>query len=154
MYNRPLFLCRLQHSHAPVMQFVVCSSHAVPSCIRMPGQGATRATQRPLSRLCSLPNRSPVPFPVASGCQDRGPPGPLNAPCPGFAPYLTVAWFLSQSPPDSWTGGHQGHSTPPVQTFQVTFPQAAQHKSPSHRQHNTKKARCPNEVRGVVSSSG
>ena len=36
-----------------------------------------------------IPLCSPVSLPVASGCLDRGPPGPLNAPCPGFAPYLT-----------------------------------------------------------------
>ena len=53
-----------------------------------PRQGATRATQRPLSRLCSLPHRSPVPFPVTSGCLDRGPPGPLNTPCPDFPSHL------------------------------------------------------------------
>ena len=99
-----------------------------PSCLRMPGQGATRATQRPLSRLFSLPLRSTVPFPVTSGCQDTGPPGPLNAPCPGFSAYLSVAPFLSQSAPDAWTGGHRGHSTPLVQTFLVTFQQAAGYK--------------------------
>ena len=38
-----------------------------------------------------IPLCSPVSLPIASGCLDRGPPGPLNAPCPGFAPYLSVA---------------------------------------------------------------
>ena len=64
------------------------SSNPNPSAPFQPGQGATRATLHPLSRLLSL----------------------------------CVAQFLSQSPPDAWTGGHQGHSTPPVQALLPTSP--------------------------------
>ena len=88
----------------PTAEFL---SHSPSLRLHMPRQGANRASQRPLSRLplsthapstphigprsrlsrlSSLPSHSPVSFP-----------------------------FAFPTPPYAQTGGHQGHSTPPVQ---------------------------------------